>query len=112
MKKSGNNILFVIVAVVCIIVVVNTVEIKTIFNGFKELITQTDGGTKVGEPLTKISGDTDVAEWQSFDIPDGTAVIYPKRIKVTFMDDKEITFENDIYMSTSDFYGGQLKDKK
>lgn len=61
-------------------------------------------------PLYK--GGTDSAYWgYLFSIPSGTAVVYPKYITVTFTDDKEITFENDFYWESDDFYGGKLKDK-
>ena len=55
---------------------------------------------------------TDSAYWEyCFEIPTGAAVVYPKYITVTFIDDKEITFENDFYWESNDFYGGKLKDK-
>lgn len=38
------------------------------------------------------------------------AVVYPKLIKVTFFDDSSVTFENDIFVASNDFYGGDLKD--
>ena len=57
------------------------------------------------------SGNTDSAYWNYlFEIPSGTAVVFPKKITVTFTDDEKITFENDIYYYTDDFYGGELKD--
>lgn len=59
------------------------------------------------------AGGTDSAYWEYlFDMPSGTAVVYPKKITVTFTDDEEITFENTVYCYTDDFYGGELKDKK
>ncbi|MBP1550212.1 MAG: zinc ribbon domain-containing protein [Oscillospiraceae bacterium] len=59
------------------------------------------------------AGSTDSAYWEYlFDMPSGTAVVYPKKITVTFTDDEEITFENTVYCYTDDFYGGELKDKK
>lgn len=55
---------------------------------------------------------TDSAYWgYLFSIPSGTAVVYPKYITVTFTDDKEITFENNFYWKSDDFYGGKLKDR-
>ena len=57
------------------------------------------------------SGNTDSAYWDYLlEIPTGTAVVYPKKITVTFTDDKKVTFENDVYCHTDDFYGGELKD--
>lgn len=59
------------------------------------------------------AGGTDSAYWEYlFDMSSGTAVVYPKKITVTFTDDEEITFENTVYCYTDDFYGGELKDKK
>lgn len=59
------------------------------------------------------AGSTDSAYWEYlFSMPSGTAVVYPKKITVTFVDDEEITFENTLYCHTDDFYGGELKDKK
>ncbi|MDE6849320.1 MAG: hypothetical protein K2J44_08255, partial [Ruminococcus sp.] len=45
-------------------------------------------------------------------MPNEAAVVYPKNITVTFFDDTEITFENNLYVHSDDFYGGELKDKK
>lgn len=59
------------------------------------------------------SGGTDSAHWEYlFSMPSGTAVVYPKKITVTFVDDEKVTFENTLYCYTDDFYGGELKDKK
>lgn len=59
------------------------------------------------------AGSTGSAYWEYlFSMPSGTAVVYPKKITVTFVDDEEITFENTVYCYTDDFYGGELKDKK
>lgn len=59
------------------------------------------------------AGSTDSGYWEYvFDMPSGTAVVYPKEITVTFVDDEEVTFENDTYCYTDDFYGGELKDKQ
>lgn len=59
------------------------------------------------------SGNSDLAHWEYlFEMPTGTAVVYPKKITVTFIDDEEITFENSLYCYADDFYGGELKDKK
>lgn len=59
------------------------------------------------------AGSTGSAYWEYlFSMPSGTAVVYPKKITVTFVDDEEITFENTLYCHTDDFYGGELKDKK
>lgn len=57
------------------------------------------------------AGSKDSAYWEYlFDMPDATAVVYPKKITVTFMDDEEITFENTIFCAANDFYGEKLKD--
>lgn len=57
------------------------------------------------------AGDNDLAGWQYlFDMPSSAAVVYPKNITVTFVDDKEVTFKNDFYAAADDFYGGKLKD--
>ena len=58
------------------------------------------------------SSSTDSGYWEYlFDMPSSAAVVYPKNITVTFVDDKEVTFKNDFYATTGDFYGGKLKDK-
>lgn len=57
------------------------------------------------------SGATDSACWSYlFSLSSATAVVYPKYITVTFTDDEEITFENDFYWKSDNFYGGELKD--
>ncbi len=59
------------------------------------------------------AGDTDSCYWDYvFSMPEGTSVVYPKKITVTFVDDEEITFENTLYCHSDDFYGGELKDNK
>ncbi|MCM1008779.1 MAG: zinc-ribbon domain-containing protein [Ruminococcus flavefaciens] len=59
------------------------------------------------------AGSMDSAYWEYlFEMPTGTAVVYPKYITITFTDDEEITFENTVYCHSEDFYGGELKDKK
>lgn len=184
-----RKITSVIISVICVIVIVNTVDIKAIFNGFKGILTENNnehhvGQSKTGlldsinsslnaEPAIKISdisfdpsifsitykfenisendiayiyfdtyfydrmgsalmpdfsteygitlkytgplykGDTDSAYWNYlYNIPTETSVVYPKKIKVVFTDDKEITFENTVYYHSDDFYGGELKDSK
>lgn len=56
------------------------------------------------------AGKTDSVYWQSYEFPTVTSVVYPKEITVVFTDDEEITFENTVYFSSNDFYGGKLKD--
>lgn len=58
------------------------------------------------------AGETDSAYWQCWDLPTGVSVIFPKEIKVTFIDDdEEFTFENTEYFNDDNFYGGELKEK-
>lgn len=184
-----RKITSVIIPVICIIVIVNTVDVKAVFNGFKGILTENDNEHHVGQsktglldainsslnakPAIEISGisfdpsifsiiykfenisdkdiayiyfdtyfydrmggalmpdlsteygitlkytgplyarDTDSAYWDYlYDIPAGTSVVYPKKIKVVFTDNEEITFENTFYCHSDDFYGGELKDSK
>ena len=43
-------------------------------------------------------------------VPQNTAVIFPKKIKVTFVDDEELTFTNSFYGIIKEYYGKELKD--
>ena len=60
-------------------------------------------------PLRPGEIDTAYYDWV-LSMPRSTAVVYPKTITVIFADDEEITFENDFYCTSDDFYGGKLKD--
>ena len=43
-------------------------------------------------------------------MPFDTSAVFPKSIKVVFLDDSEISFENDLYCASDDFCGKKFKD--
>ena len=43
-------------------------------------------------------------------MPSNTSAVFPKSIKVVFLDDSETSFENDLYCASDDFCGEKLKD--